>query len=590
MGVGTCSGAPAACAVPPRASECSRGEKAEPFLHPVNSTFDGMPFQPDTLHASSHSARRNSLLVYASFAIAALAIISPMVFLGNASGHDFTFHLSSWMEVARSWHEGIFYPRWAAEANYGFGEPRFIFYPPVSWMLGAALGSVFSWRVVPGLFIWLTLFSAGLSMHRLAREWLSPAAAAVCALLYLANPYHLIVVYYRSDFAELLVSALFPLAVYFAQQLGRKRSAIFLLSLVYAFLWLSNAPGAVVASYSLALIVTVYALVERRTRILVEGVAAAAAGLGLAAFYFIPAAWEQRWVNITRALDSGLRPSQNFLFTHSNDPDFVRFNWKVSAVAVGVMIVAWTAAAVTQHVRREMPALWWTLATLLAASTFLLLPLSNFAWNLVPKLQFVQFPWRWLVPMNLVACFFFAQATEKIRWRTIAWAVACLALAGLAVTLVPYAWWDSQDIPVLLEALQSGHGYEGTDEYAPLGCDRSEFPEHAPEATALNPPPGVHIQVERASELRILRVETPRPTTIALRLINYPAWQAQRDGVTIPIHSRAITGQALISVPVGASRIILRLTRTPDRLYANCLSIAIAAFLLAQAIASSHRG
>ncbi|MFZ0294711.1 MAG: 6-pyruvoyl-tetrahydropterin synthase-related protein, partial [Candidatus Sulfotelmatobacter sp.] len=154
------------------------------------------------------------------------------------------FHLYSWLEVLTQWKHGIGYPRWAALANFGYGEPRFIFYPPVSWALGAGLSTVFPWIVVSDIYIWLVLVAAGASMFLLARRWLDQRDATFAAVLYAVNPYHLVIVYWRSAFAELLAACLLPLLVLvlLRAEEGRARGTIWL-ALVLAASWLVNAPA-----------------------------------------------------------------------------------------------------------------------------------------------------------------------------------------------------------------------------------------------------------------------------------------------------------------------------------------------------------
>jgi len=276
---------------------------------------------------------------------AAFAVVLPFFFLGNPSGHDFEFHLNSWMEVLNQWNQGIIYPRWAALAHYGYGEARFIFYPPASWTLGAALGASLPWKAAPGVYVWLALTLSGGSMFLLARRWLDRRDATFAAALYAANPYYIVIVYWRSAFAELLAGALLPLLLLYVLRSQEERGKVIIpLGLIVAAAWLTNAPAAVMVNYSLALLVVTVAIVLRSPRVLLYGAAAVVLGAALAAFYILPAAYEEKWVDIAQVLSPGVRPQDNFLFTTINDADHNRFNLLVSLVATAELVVLASAS------------------------------------------------------------------------------------------------------------------------------------------------------------------------------------------------------------------------------------------------------
>jgi len=546
----------------------------------------------ETRDSNSKDDARFFRITLLLLALAATAVVTPMFFLGNASGHDFQFHLSSWLDVAGQWREGVIFPRWCEWANWGFGEPRFVFYPPASWMLGAALGSVMPWKMAPGAFIWLCLVGSGLAMWRMARDWLAPPAAAAAAIFFSVNPYHLVVVYYRSDFAGLLASAFFPLMVWGAWRvLERGWRGVPALSVIFAAIWLSNAPAAVIATYSLALIFAIGLPMRRDWRLCGPAAVSFPCAFGLAAFYMLPAAFEQRWVQIGQVLSENLRPNENFLFTHANDPEFVLFNWKVSSVALGVMLVTGIAAVFAARRRLEYQRAWWTLVALGTGCVILVFPVSGLLWRFLPKLQFLQFPWRWLVPLGVVFGFMAGAATGCVRRAWIVCIVILAAIAGTATLIVRDTWWDSEDVPFLQAGIAADHGFDGTDEYTPLGCDRYSLAQTAPRVSLLDQ--DATAQTGEASRVRIQRwsaghrvvnVDAQRPMLLSLRVVNYPAWQLHMDGLPAAAKSAPTTGEIRAPLAIGAHQLDLRFGRTADRTAGGIISSSVGLLLAAWAV------
>lgn len=458
------------------------------------------------------------------------------------------------------------YPRWAALAHFGYGEPRFIFYPPGSWTLGALLSAVFPWTIASPVYIWLVLMLAGVSMFALARRWLDARDALFAAVLYALNPYHLVIVYWRSAFAELLASCLLPLLLLFVLAAADgKRRVIAPLGLVLAAAWLTNAPAAVMIHYSLALLVVFFAWKRRSPRLLAVGVGAVTLGACLAAFYLLPAIYEQKWVNIAEAVSAGSRPADNFLFIHTTDPDHDAFNRIISWIALLEMAAIAGAAVASKFWRQNRRELWAALLLWAAAGCFLMFPVSGMLWNLLPKMRFMQFPWRWLLCVSMI--FTVLVASGLRRW----WMRATVCVLSIVVIVAAWRrvqapWWDTAaDLREMQDNMATGAGYEGTDEYTPVGADPSAIDKGARKVAVEGPARAV-IRVSRwDAEAKAFTAEMSAADQLALRLFPYPAWKTSVNGRIVETSARAGSGQMLVPVQAGMNQVEIRFVRTWDR-------------------------
>ncbi len=533
---------------------------------------------------AASTTKSNSLLWAPLLAIgaAAFAVEIPFFFLGTPSGHDVEFHLYSWLEVLSQWKQGIFYPRWASLAHFGYGEPRFLFYPPASWTLGAAISAVFPWTLASPIYIWILLTLAGVSMFVLMRRWVYRRDAMFAAVLYAVNPYHLVIVYWRSAFAELLAACLVPLLLLFILKAadGEWRATV-PLGLVLAAAWLTNAPAAVMIHYSLALLVLFFAWQRRSARILLIAAGAVALGACLASFYLLPAIYEQKWVNIAEAVSQGSRPQDNFLFIHTGDADHDAFNRIISWVAALEMLVVAAAVATARLWRQTKRDLWNGLLSWAIVCSVLMFSVTAFFWKILPKMQFMQFPWRWLLCLSLIFAIFVTVGLRNWTWRAAVCAVSLLVfLVGWHRVQAP--WWDNPaDLREMQDNMYTGTGYEGVEEYTPAGADPSAIDKDARRVTVNGPSHASIRVVHWGDTAKVFVAEMSAEDQLAVKLFPYPAWQAKVNGQIVEASARAGTGQMLVPVHAGVNRIEIRFVQTWDRALGGWISIVTALFIFA---------
>jgi 6-pyruvoyl-tetrahydropterin synthase related domain len=560
---------------------------------------------------------------------AALVAVVPQFIRGNSCGHDFDVHLVSWLDCANAWKHGILYPHWTPSANWGAGEPRFVFYPPLTWMLGAALGLVLPWKFAPMALTFLSLAGTGLATRALALEACSDAVSTLAGCAAIFSGFTLFTGYERAAFPEFMGGVWLPLLVLFVLR-DRQPSAGLLrraldgstvpLALALGCAWLSNAPLGVMASYLLAALALLWALLRRSWAPVLRAALAAALGLGVTAFYWIPSALERKWVDIRQAYeDPGYNFENSWAFAHHANPllaahDVVlhtasMISVSMTAVALAGFAVCWRRGNLPLQ-KSTSARIWIPLAAIPLVVFVLLFPVSRPIWYLLPEWRFLQYPWRWMEAVEAPMAIFFAAAVWPRAQRarvlvTSACGAAFLAAAVYAGTVFFQACYPEDTVASTLADFRSGAGFEGMYEYEPPNADRSMIAMDLPAACLVddatielgkqdedgdlvwNPAQGTCAATfpavggwETDPEHLRIRAVTMQGGFLVLRLLAFPAWSVRIHGE--PVHGLVPREDGLIAVPVPAGEVNLTVdwTITPDVILGRWVS-AVSALLLA---------
>jgi hypothetical protein len=394
-----------------------------------------------------------------------LVVIAPLLQPGYFWGaHDARHDVYFIFQYDKAVQDGIWLPGWGPDWAFGYGYPFWIVYGPLATFVGELLhhflrlGLEESVKAVLGLSVLLS----GLAMYGFVRSWLGSHAGLVAGVAYMAIPYHLVDVYVRAAMAESVALVFLPLALWgFRETVIRPRptAAIGAAVAYAAIMWTSNLVALV---FTPGLAVYVLALWlwrvrdERRigdrqpsgvhglasiVRPLLFPAAAFALGLGLSAAFFIPALIEQRYINQTQWFGKYYDPFQHFVYffqllspawgfgISQPGPDDIAqgaMSYQLGAAATLLSIVALALAgrqpaagppvAGPPAVRRREVWFW---GAWLAASVFLTLGVSAWAWRFAPGVRFAQFPWRYLMLAILPLSVLPGTLVADCGWRSV---------------------------------------------------------------------------------------------------------------------------------------------------------------------------
>ena len=535
-----------------------------------------------------------------------IVLIVPAVFFLFFRGQYWNMHddmqLIRQLQMEKCLFDGQIPCRWVPDLGYGYGYPLFNFYPPLPYFIGQGF------RLLGFSFIGTIKFTAilqflfsTLGMYLLAASLFGPLGGLLSAIFYTYAPYHAVNIYVRGAMNEAWAGVFFPLIFYFAKKIieAPKPKNIIGLSLAFAGLMLSHNPMVLIFTpflliWCLFWLYQKYHLqfVKYITSVIPLSISAGFA-IGLSAFFTLPAIFETKYVQINSMFSNYYTYAIHFVSLHQlfssnfwgdgpsvwGPNDGLSFSVGFLHWVIPILLVIIILKNILSHRKANIAEQSVILMSIMALSSiFMAHEHSTFIWKLIPEIQKIQFPWRFL---NLTA--FFTSLTVgavaiflKNKYTTLI--CLCLALFTI-ISNSPHFY------PVTSGPITDSQKFSGVAWTNQVTGGIYDYLPNTASTAPKSPAPAFVDQVlpsttkftisgaKKGTDWLFLNLFLNQKATVYFSQLGFPNFIANVNGKNITPQIEPELGRLSLSLNQGQNQIYIKLQNTPIRSISNIISI-----------------
>lgn len=523
--------------------------------------------------------------------------------------HDGHLHYHRVAAMKYAWQNGLYFTRWLPDLAFGYGYPFFIYREPTplyAVLLPHLLGIPLP--LATNLFYIACILFGGIFTFLWIRDLFGEQAGILSAVVYMATPYVLVDALIRGNSPESLALALFPFLLWAGRRWLLDGTAWWFLTAVFglAFFALSHNISLLLFTPVLGLYLLLVGASQRLAwqPLILRLALLFGLGLGMTSFYTGGALLEINEVTLTQStntrnndfrynfasLDEIFSPVPAEDSNLLNPPLPFRLGWMPALLGfIGLIASFWLK-------EQEQRWLAWFMGGMALLFLLLALPVTRWAWETIPLIDFVQFPWRMVGRVGLPLAFLAGAGFSVLhplasRYVNIGVLLAIALLIVEAFPLLYPVMCKEQAFPTV----QTVHEYEQITGLVGVDPEGSYFPKtvrRRPRESVLlddyangrfpqrldttSLPAGATIEQAIYENNRAsFQLTSPEPFTLQYLTFYFPGWQATLNGDAVPITPSNPEGLITIPVPAGSHEISIRWGSTPLRTALTSVSLLL---------------